>query len=307
MNSIKIIFAIGISLLFGNDNPIKNNPYISAYKRAWINAASNQIETNIQNKTYLVGAVHFQFENNPYIYVASEAPYNLEGFLNLMMDNDLGLYVTLTDDDDNHKAKLRILRGTIDAPIDIHHWDKIWESKSALPEYLSVNRVINIEDDFIKIVKISIENKRNHKHKELYHIQYKHWPDKTAIPATKLSDLVEKIYQYMPHAQKGIFVNCFMGVGRTRALLMAMQMRYMWSKGETFVPAKISKEYFYKNYNLKTQKSGEFIHDYIIAKRHKKIRQTQFDMLLNYEQILSNRSTNQKNQQNILPKPIKQR
>lgn len=238
----------------------KKTKYITNFKSFLIVGMESQVKTHFTNSTIEepVGAILFKFDNGKSVYMPSEAPIDEELFINTVWDNNIDTYVTLTNKDDNDPAKIRFLRGVMSTRVDLHHLDRLYD-KVLYGFQISKPKIIQSGD--IDVMQSEIIH--NNKKRIITHIRCNKWEDAKDTGFDTLNNLINIINKYRKNKeQHPLFVNCFAGIGRTRALIMALHAKELSDSKIQIDPLKISDEYFSKNYNANMLQSGEFLKGY---------------------------------------------
>ena len=223
-----------------NEKLTKNNQE-TVIKASFVENSEHQID-----KT---GSVLFQFDSSGDRYISSEAPLNKEIFLKTIWNKNVDTFVTLTNEGDNNLIKIKLMRGGIKT--DLHHLYNL----SGVNGDFFVTRPKIIER-FNGVAILQSEVMKGDEIRVLTQILCYDWNDRAAPEQEMMDFLVEMVQKYH-NIKKPLFVNCFLGIGRTRFLISVLHSRLSCEPID-----KINFEYFNKNYNKKIIEKGEFLYGF---------------------------------------------
>ena len=246
----KFSLVLYLFVLFNNIETFSNN--IFNEKLTKDNQETTIKSSFVENSKYQIdklGSVLFEFDSIGDKYIASEAPLSKEVFLQTIWNKNVDTFATLTNENDNNLIKIKLMRDGIKT--DLHHLYNL----SGMNGDFFVTRPKIIER-FNGVAILQSEIMKGDEIRILTQILCYGWDDRT-VPEEGMIDFLVEMVQKYHNIKKPLFVNCFLGVGRTRFLISVLHGRLTCEPID-----KINFEYFNKNYNKQTIEKGEFLYGF---------------------------------------------
>lgn len=236
--------------------------YMTKIKAEALIGLPNILKTKIDGKEELVGGAYFQFDGaDKRTYIPSEAPLNNEGFLQTIIDHNIGVYVSLTKEADNNKNKLIYYRLSEKKRVDMHHLYKL-NNKTYGRFTVKDVKIVSNKDDIANVYVGTIVDNVTKAKKQIYHVRFNKWPDAGIISSEDLDKLVDLTKKYAGGDELALFANCYAGIGRTRTLISAFHAKTLLEKNIKIDADEIADEFFEKNYSedIKKHLEGRDLH-----------------------------------------------